>query len=73
MYTLTIHGIKHRFVTFEEVIKWAWDMYKISYDCDPDAMSEGAKHIECRILSYMINHPEDPDCEWMSEPKQEEH
>ncbi len=68
MYTLNIRGVKHRFSTFEEVIKWAWNTYKIDYDHDPDMMSEGSKHIECEILSYMINHPDDPTCEWMTDP-----
>lgn len=73
MYTLNVHGIKHRFVTFKEVVKWAWNQWKIDYDHNIDELTEEQKHTECKILSYMINHPHDQECEWMSEPKQEEH
>ncbi len=66
MYTVVVAGVKHRFVTLQEVIDWAWNTYKIDYHCDESILSEEMKHNLCSELSYVINHPGDRDAEWKS-------
>jgi hypothetical protein len=50
MYTVKDNGVKLRFTSFENVIKWAWNTHKIDFEQTGD-LSEDDKHILCDELS----------------------
>lgn len=43
-----------QFVSFDEVVRWAWNEYKIDFPSDADSLDEDEKQLACRELECVL-------------------